>query len=211
MRILFLALGSVICLSACSGYHLRGQKNDYLEERGIRKVYLAPVKNNSFKPGVENGLYNALIKKISAYNIVTLVQDPATADAILEGTVAAASYTSDPSQILSGKTLSNNYPQPALPASQIAFTPDLFVTLQYTAVLTANFSLTRTRIKKLGDNPEVIWAGNLSRGRAFTANNQPGVYGTTAAHINDSEFNRTLGDLTDQIADQVHESMVSMF
>lgn len=187
--------------SSCSGYRLRAEKNEYLEERGIHRIYLAPVKNLSFKPGAENGLYNALIKKISAYNIVQLVNDPQVADAILEGMVTDARYISDGSQFVMAKDLE----------PKNIFTPEIKVTLQYTASLSTSFSLTQTKIKKLGDTPAVIWSTTISRSRPFSANNQGGVYGTTSAHINDSEFDRMLTELTDQIADDAHEGMVSMF
>lgn len=200
----FLTL-SILCISlvitACSGYHLRGEKNEFLEEKGIHKIYLAPVQNQTFKPGAENGLYNAMIRKISAYKILELVPTPETADAILEGTVNGASYSSDLSQTVSASELK--------PLGTL--TPDLRVTLQYFATLSSSFTLTRTKIKKLGDTPEVIWSSGFARSKAFASNNQGGVYGVTATHINDSEFDRTLAELTDQIADDAHESMVSMF
>lgn len=196
-----LLLFATALLTACSGYHLRGEKNDVLDERGIHYVYLAPIKNQSFKPGAENGLYNAMFRKISANKILELVSTPEEADAILEGTVTGAAYTSDLSQTVAANNLK--------PTGTL--TPDLLVTLQYFASLSSSFTLTRTRIKKLGDTPEVIWSSGFSRSKAFASNNQGGVYGTTATHINDSEFDRTLSELTDQIADDAHEGMVSMF
>lgn len=199
MRIFSLITICVI-LYGCAGYHLRGEKNEYLEERGIHKIYLAPINNLTFKPGVETSLYNAMIKKISSYKIAELVSDPALADAILEGDVTAATYSSDPSQAVSAGTL-----RPGNLA------PDLLVTLQYFATLSTGFKLTKTKIKKLGDVPEVVWTNAYSRSRAFASNNQGGVYGTTATHINESEFERTLSELTEQIADDAHEGMMSMF
>ncbi|MCM0605818.1 MAG: hypothetical protein KA715_06975 [Xanthomonadaceae bacterium] len=201
MKFLTTITASAILISGCSGYHLRGDKNEYLEERGVHKVYLAPVTNQTFKAGTENGLYNAMIRKISAYKIIELVPDPESADAILEGTVTGAVYTSDLTQ--------------TTPASNLkpinTLTPDLQVTLQYFATLSSSFTLTRTKIKKLGQAPEVVWSSGFTRSKAFASNNQGGMYGVTASHINESEFDRTLAELTDLIADDAHEGMVSMF
>jgi hypothetical protein len=56
-----------------------------------------------------------------------------------------------------------------------------------------------------------LWSGGFSKSKPFPANNQLGVFGTTSALINESEFDRVLRDLAEGIAADMHESMLAGF
>mgnify|MGYP001574673287 CR=1 FL=1 len=84
-----------------------------------------------------------------------------------------------------------------------------YVASEYQASLTAAFALVRRRATP-GKKP-MIWTAPFSRLKRFPANNRLDVLGTTSALINESEFDRALGDLAESMMGDVHESMLSMF
>ncbi|MEK6579060.1 MAG: hypothetical protein AABZ55_07515, partial [Bdellovibrionota bacterium] len=83
------------------------------------------------------------------------------------------------------------------------------VAWEYQAALTCQFDLQRTVIAP-GKKP-VIWTGGFSRSKPYPGSNQLGPPGTTSALINESEFERALSDLAENMMEDVHESMLAMF
>src|SRR4051812_38957831 len=88
----FLAVLSLSFLSGSCGYHMRGAERPFFERNEIKTLYILPVKNNAFKPGVEITVYNALRKEFAKGGYVRIVDDPALASAKLEAAVNEASF-----------------------------------------------------------------------------------------------------------------------
>ncbi len=81
-------------VSGCSGYTLKGTKSQALELEGIKNVYVLPLKNDTYEAGVEDTVYNSLIKSLKAGKEVKLVHSPKDADAVIFGRVTQAEYES---------------------------------------------------------------------------------------------------------------------
>lgn len=197
-----------LAASAC-GYGLQGTENALLEREGIRRVYIAPFENQSFKPGVESRVRDAVLRRISAQNRVRIVESEDRADAKLIGTVTSAGY---------GHNADTGIEQ--LPNASLVngdFYKGRSVATEYKASLGCNFSLLKrvsARSKETGQLQEKfmpLWGASLTREKLFAGNNQPGVFGTTSMLINESEFERALGDLAESMTGDLHESIFSMF
>lgn len=186
----------LVVLSGC-GYSFISAHSPLFEQEGVHKIYVAPVLNNTYKPGVENVVYNALVKVISAHHRVILVQNKLDADALLQGTVANAQ-----SGAIAGTNASSLKP------SGIG-KPDVQVATIYSALLACQFFLIKQGGKPRA-NP-VLWSSSFSRSKPFPAANQLGPMGTTSALINDSELDRVLYDMAQNMMEEVHESMLGMF
>jgi len=187
-----LFLGAV---SGC-GYALENSRNNSLKEVGVERVYVAPVKNMTYKPGVENLVYNELVQVILAGRRVKLVDSIEQADAVLESSVERASYT--PSATTSAASV--------FPAPVAAI--EITVATEYQADVVCTFQLRRQR---KGVAAEAVWGSQFSRARRFAGNNQKVEYGTTSGLINESEFDRTLREVAHGMMADVHEAMVARF
>ncbi|OFZ22031.1 MAG: hypothetical protein A2X94_16405 [Bdellovibrionales bacterium GWB1_55_8] len=196
--VLFSFLALLLAGTGCSGYHFQGSYNPLLEQEGVRRVYVAPLVNNSYKAGVENLVYNALIRALSAGKRVTLVRHPEESDAVLQGVITAAHYSG------SAPVLASRRP-PGVPTVD----PNVQVFTQYTTVLDCSFALNR-RIVPPGKTP-TIWQAGFSRAKPFPSAVQLDVPGATTALINESEFERALADLAADMMADVHESMLATF
>lgn len=187
-------------LSGC-GYSLKGTKNPLLERAGIQKIYIASVVNNTYKAGIENILYNSLIKIMNANHQFTLVHHTEDADAILYSTIASATYVG-----MSGS------PASQLSPGGIGVLPSVAgfaINTIYNATLTCSFSIAPT--KPFNGKPVSLWSGTLSRSKPFSSANQLDVPGTTSPLINESEFERALTDLGSAIAADAHEKIIDVF
>ena len=191
---------TLLSFSGC-GYTLQNSHNPLGDKEGIRKIYIAPLVNNTYKPGVENVVYNAIVQSISVHRRVKLVNSPEDADAILKGTVMEADYNA---------SISNQF-QSLSPAS-LATNPvfqNILVATEYTATLMCGFSLEREHPDP--NQKKLIWSSGFSRNQPFAASNQLGAQGTTSALINESEFDRALTTIATSMSADVHESMLDMF
>lgn len=189
--------------SGCSGYTVRRSTNYWGEKEGIHRIYIYPVTNNTYKVGVENLVYNQVLREISARGGMQIVRHPEEADAVLRTTVEAADYSP-------GATTTESE---LFPRDKIAGFPrgssDVYVAREYVAVLQCGFSLVRTQ--SVPGKSNVLWATSLSRSKRFPGSNQLGVFGTTSALINDSEFDRALKDLAEGVMNDLQETMFSLF
>ncbi len=208
-------VGMTLGLASGCGYTLQHTKNPLLDQYGVRKIFIQPLRNDTFKPGVENLVYNELVKVIAANRRVEITQQRSEADAILSGVVTQAVYA------VAGSTtadqlfpLSTRVPDISRPSSNIA------VASSYTASLAASFSLNlpgkRVRSELLKDGEvitegKVLWGGSFSRNQNFPGNNQIGEFGTTSALLNESEFDRALRELAQGVMASFHESMLAQF
>ena len=187
-----LVLGAV---SGC-GYALENSRNNSLKEVGVERVYVAPVKNLTYKPGVENLVYNELVQALLAGRRVKLVDSIDVADAVLESSVERATYT--PSATTSASSI---YPD-TIAAIEIT------VATEYQADFMCSFRLRR---QKKGVASEDVWGSSFTRTRRFAGNNQKIEYGTTSGLINESEFDRTLKEVAHGMMADVHQAMVARF
>jgi hypothetical protein len=176
-------------------------KSPVLENAGIHKIYLKPVLNNSYKAGAELVVYNALQKKVMGQGELRLVESEAQADAVINAAVTGADYA-----LLSSTAGSNLEPKSISGAFK-----NYAVASVYSASLSCSFSLTATERSRVPAGGRRVWGASFARNKAFQANNQIGVLGTTSAIINDSEFERALNDLAEGMMVDVYESLLSMF
>ena len=188
---LSLMFGFSLALSGC-GYTLRGNTRPFFDQKHIRTLYVAPVKNNSFKPGVEIVVYNALRKRVAQGGYVRIVDSPAQADAQFVAAVQQAGYT--PFALTSVKDIGpiNSGPSSVQVASL------------YEATLQVQFALK-------GREESSLWSETLTRTKRFAASTYFGAAGSTSALINESEFERTLLDLSVSIVTDAEESINTLF
>jgi hypothetical protein len=187
-----------LVMSGC-GYSFQTSKNPLAEKEGVRKVFIANMINNTYKPGAENQVYNAVLQTMTAHRRVRIVSNKEDADAILRGYVNIASYAADVSApVNSGLGLPNNLAAESL-----------LVATEYVATLSCSFVLERTHPE--GGQKKVVWTSGFTRTTPFGGSNQVGVYGTTSALLNESEFDRALGEMSVSVSEDMHESMLDMF
>lgn len=198
---LSLSILMVAQLTGC-GYALQTSHNPLADKEGVRKIYIAPMINNTYKPGVENTVYNAVVQTISVHRRVKIVGRPEDADAILRGYVNLANYVADASSPQSGTTLP--YPLPNNIAAE-----SVLVASEYVATLGCSFSL--ERVDPGPGQRKILWTSGFSRTAPFGASNTLGTQGSTSSLINESEFERTLTSLASSMSRDMHESMLAMF
>lgn len=198
-----IAMLALTVLGSGCGYTLQNSQSPLADKEGIRKIYVYPLVNNTYTPGVENTLYNALIRTLSVHRRVVLVSRPEDADAVLKGNVTFAFFGP------SAQTTANQlYPIQLQPQSGDPLASVLVAT-EYTATLSCSFTLVRP-------NPgpsqrSLVWSSSFTRAKPFNASNQLGTQGDTSALINQSEFERSLSDLATSMMGDVHENMLAMF
>ena len=204
------------------GYTFQNSKNPLLAKEGIRKVYVSPIINNTFKVGIENTVFNELIRTLNSQKRITIVREKSEADAILTGTIIVASYVTTGSASVG--SLSPAGVGASLPTATYP------IATQYTSTLTCSFALTGVNAppptfapskKKASSSTKKVepgkrnrpyqWASIFSRTKPFPGSNQLDVPGTTSPLINDSEFERALSDIAHSMMTDVHESMLAMF
>ncbi|MBC7693753.1 MAG: hypothetical protein H7222_18450 [Methylotenera sp.] len=199
---------------------MQNSQNPALVRQGVRKVFVSPLVNNSYKPGVENLLYNELVRSLASNRRVSVVQRPEEADAVLGGTIRSATYG-----ITAGTSSNSIYPtnRPTI---------EITVATEYQAILACDFKLTRTHALELSASAagapvasaretsrfpvktaagSVLWNAAFSRVKRFPGNNQKDEFGTTSPLINESEFDRALRDIASGMMGDVNESMLAMF
>ena len=196
----FLLLG--VNLGGC-GYGLQTSHNPLFLREGVRRVYVPPLVNNTYKAGVENVVYRNLIRTLVGSGKLVLVHSPEDSDAILQGTVQTALFGGSAASVATVAGLNPLGLGATLPAK------DFQISTEYMASLTCSFSLVRRNPPR--GKAAQLWGSSFSREKPFPAANQLGVLGATSSLINESEFDRTLNDLARSMMDDVQESMLSLF
>ena len=187
----------------CS-YKLQNSHNELYFKEGVQTIYVAPIVNNSYKAGVENTVYNQLVRTLSSHQRITLVHNRIDADAVLKGIVNSASFN-----ILASTPASSLKPTNL---GVLLTDPNRIVATQYNATIQCSFALHRNRVERgQKDKAILIWSASFSLSKPFPASNQLGPSGTTSPLINESEFDRALSDLATSMMANVHESMLAMF
>ena len=178
-------------VSSC-GYTLRGDHRPFFEDYGLKTLYIMPVKNDSYRAGVEIMLYNTIRKRFAQGGYVRIVDNQSNADATLAATVTSAA---------SG-------PQAIVRADQFApigtGPSDVQVASSYSVSLGVSFAL-------LNHHGVGLWRSGFLRSKSVQAATYFGVLGSTSALINESEFERALGDLAVSIVTDAEESMNARF
>ncbi len=196
--ILWLAVYFTSC-----GYALRGDARPFFENHHIHTLYISPVKNNSYKAGVEITVYNALRKRISEGGYVRMVDSMSSADARFDAFVQDASTI--PYSLTTASALQTANPivvnQTTLPPGPTT----VLVSSGYNVTLNVRFQLTDLRSGK------VLWADTLTRSKVFIASTYIGNLGNTSALINDSEFEKTLVELSANVVTDAEESVNTIF
>lgn len=195
-------LAGAATMGGC-GYTLQGSGSPILEKQGVKRIYITPLVNNTYKSGVQNLVYNALARALSGSQHLQLVSRPEEADAILGGTVHTARY--DVANLVSAKDLRPR--EAAKPYEEVL--SNIQVASTYRAVLDCGFSLNH-RNPPAG-RPAKLWSGSFSLNKPFSGANQLSTAGTTSALINESEFDRALGDLAAQMMADVRENLLARF
>jgi hypothetical protein len=182
----------VLITSSSCGYALRTSKDSpRFSEWGVRRVYIRPIQNETFRAGVENSVYTQTVRMISSTPGLRSVNSPEDADAEWVGTVRVAQRT------VSGETKASDLNPKNLGS------PLLLVASEYTASLACSFALTQ--------KGKTLWSGDFQRARPFPANSQVGALGSTGALINESEFERALGEVAADMMVDVRSSLTQDF
>jgi hypothetical protein len=175
------------------GYTLRGNTRAFFDQHQIRTLYVNPVKNNSYKGGVEITVYNALRKRIAQGGYVRIVDNPNQADAQISSTVLDASY------VPSGITTTDQIAPVQTGPSNIQ------IASGYNVSLKISFELYQFKEKKK------VWSDTLLRQKTFSASTYLGALGTTSALINESDFERSISELAVSVVTDAEESINSIF
>lgn len=183
------------------GYYMQSGKVNELAPLGIRKVYIDPIRNETFAPGADNWVQSGLVKAISQHGKLKIVSQRSEADAVISGRVITADYG------MAAQTSASDLKAGSLQTKR--FFRNRTIATLYTANLNCQFQMLRTRYRR--DEDVRVWGGGFSRSKQFPGSNQLGALGKTAALINESEFERALRDLVDLVMLDVHESMLARF
>ena len=154
---------------------------------------MAPVRNDSFKAGVEITVYNAIRKRIAQGGYVRIVDQRSQADGEIRATISSASYT--PAGITTADQLAPVQTGPS----------NVQIASAYNVNMNISFEMESLKTKKL------LWSDAFVRQKSFSASTYLGSLGTTSALINESDFERTLGELSSSIVIDAEESMNSIF
>ncbi len=186
-----LALAATLAASGC-GYAMRTSRDpSQLSRLGITRLYVSPIQNETYRPGVENGVYSQLVRMLSATPGVRTVKSSGESQATLEGKILLAQRT------VSGEIKASDL-NPRNRGSE-----QLLVATEYSATLECSFALRQ--------GEKVLWNANFKRSRPFPANSQIGALGSTGALINESEFERALLEVASDMMTEVRSSLLQGF
>jgi len=158
---------------------------------GVQKVYVRPVQNLTYRPGIENSVYGMVVRMLSSTPGLRAVVRPEDADAVLVVAVTSAKRT------VSGEIKASELNPKGIGS------PTLLVASEYSAQLDCDFGLIRL--------DKTIWSGTFSRTRPFPANSQIGALGSTGALINESEFERALTEVASDMMTDVRNALTQDF
>jgi hypothetical protein len=197
-----LAVSALGAFASGCGYTLQTSRSTLAEKEGIRRIFVAPLINNTYSPGIENVVYNSLVKNLEVHRRVVLVGSPDAADAVLTGKVMIAQY--DPAAEVPAQQL--------LPSNSLSTADtraNILIATEYNATLSCSFALTRPHPGPT--QKSIVWTADFTRSGLFSGNNQLGIQGDTSSLINQSEYEREMLSMSDSMAADLHESMLAMF
>ncbi len=176
------------------GYHWQQKINPW-KNRGIEKVYVEILKNNSLKAGAEVPFTSALVKMFSRGNKVRVVSEPTAADAIVQGAIDSISSSIGPRSTV--PTLTTD--------PQAATISDMLVATEYQVSAALTVTLVDQKSKS------VLWSQGFSGNKFYPGNNRFGLVGNTSALINDSQQQLALQDIAQILASDVYDTMLEVF
>jgi hypothetical protein len=191
--VVFSSVAALLLQTGC-GYSWQNKRNPW-RDRGIARVYVRPLTNNTLYTGAEVALTSALVKVFARGEKVKLVAEEKDADAFVEGTVD--SIGSVPSARGTVGTLTND---PS--AKELS---DIPIATEYTATATVTINL----VAKTGGTK--YWTQAFSQSKIFPGNNRFGLVGTTSALINSSQQQIAMGEIAQYIATDVYDAMFEAF
>jgi hypothetical protein len=199
------------------GYSLQTSQSDLAEREHVSSVYVSPVINNTLRVGVENVVYNALVRNLSAHKTLRLVSRQEDADTTLQASIQSLSVGVNavtPGENIKGVERVSKYYE------KVPFTS------YYTANLNCAFSLKKNHERPRGRGEKnraanaagtapgegrILWSTSFGRSKTYPAFLRTGPEGTTSALITDSELDRVLADMAASMMEDVHESMLTAF
>ncbi|MBI3543960.1 MAG: hypothetical protein HY075_11875 [Deltaproteobacteria bacterium] len=193
MRSVVLALILALSSSAC-GYGFRSKSNPWAN-RGVRKVYIPMLINNSLKAGIEVPFTSAFVKEFSRGNRLRVVTDESDADARVVGTIT--SFDSEINSFTSVPQLAPN----DVGAQALS---DMVVASEYVAK--ANI-----QVQLVAKGGAVLWMQVFNRPKIYPAGNRFGLQGSTSALINASQEALALDNIAGFIASDVYDTMLEAF
>ena len=179
--------------SAC-GYGFRSRSNPWAD-KGVTKVYVQTLTNNTLSAGVEVPFTSALVKEFARGGRLKLVSNEADADAVIEGSVDSFGSTANSTTTVSALA-------PADPQAQGL--TDAVIAVEYVV----NASITVRLVKRHGGR---LWEQQFSRPKVYPAGNRFGLQGSTASLINSSQEAIALDEIAEFIASDVHDTMLEAF
>jgi hypothetical protein len=235
--IFFLFIPLVLSFGVGCGYRFRGyssEENPWAQE-GIRTVYVRPMGNVTFKTGVEDYVFNSVVRTLASSGMFKVVFNARDADAELTGVVTGAGEGVDAAGgahdslaqsynrlILESRDRGEvwNAPAPGVAAGSMEpVSPSVFGPLFnpylggvgwiYVVSVSCNFSLVRSRPME-GKKP-LVWSGAIGRSTKIVSINQLGVFGATTSYFKESEVHRAYRELASRISGDLVETMSSQF
>ncbi len=199
MKHIFIHCALLLSLAGC-GYGLQNSRSPLRDKEDIYTVYIEPFSNATYKPGAENVVYNSVVRAISAGRRIKIVYNRDDADAVIFGSVRSAEISA----------YSDTYIFNLSPAGLGELvTPGKDLISTYEGSLTCSFRMNRAYNQN--SKSAEIWSGAFTSKKPFATSARLGPQGVTTALINETEFDRAILELSDRIADDMHESMLAMF
>lgn len=179
--------------SSC-GYSFRSRSNPWAS-KGIKKVYVRTLTNNTLNAGVEVAFTSALVKEVARGGRFKLVGNESDADAVIYGTVDSfASTMSAPTTVVA---LAPNDPQ----AQALS---DFVIAAEYVV----NAAITVSLVKPKGP---VLWSQQFTRPKVYPAGNRFGLQGSTSSLINSSLESLARDEIAQFVASDVLDTMMEAF
>jgi hypothetical protein len=183
---------TVALASAGCGYGFRGRKNPWAA-KGVTRVYIPMMINNSLRNGVEVVFTSAFVKEFARGGAFKIVSDEKQADAVVQGTINT--FSSAINSLSSVSSLSQD--------PQAQSLSDMVLAAEYVA----NASVTVQLVKK----GAVLWTQSFNRPKIYPAGNRFGLQGDTSALINSSQEAIALRDISTFIASDTYDTMLEAF
>ncbi len=186
----------ILTLFFCScGYRFEGKHNP-LEEKGIRKIYITVLNNNSLRSGAEVPFTSAFVKAFSRGNKLKITSNEKDADATLEASIESIA------SVISGGTSVPSITTDTEARNKLG---DMSIATEYVAKAIINVKF----FKK--DGGETIMSQTFERNRKFQGSNRYGKEGTTSVLINDSQYQLALNEIAKGIALDAYDTMLESF
>jgi hypothetical protein len=187
---------AAICLLQLAGCGYQWQrKSTAWSNRGVHRVFVRSLLNNTLISGVEVPFSSALLREFARGERIGLVTDENAADALVTGIVNVVS--SQPNSQTTVDVISN---QPA--AKSLT---DFVIASDYLVTATVTVRLERPK------TGEVLWTQTFTQAKIYPGGNRFGQEGSTSSLINSSQEQLALSDIAQIIASDAYDTMLEAF